>query len=190
MNTHKYLLLAFFLLSINLGTSQEHSQKSESIKKMKEIAFYTGYRWKKKTAKIADGSIYRNELIKYPKLGGLVSLNTTFDSQEENGGLLPFLYGVSGWDPVERKITFLDFSRDGMMVQGNIELVSTDTIQYSFDFAFPGNKRKLKGRDVLAFNKDKTEFVWTSLLITKTGELRKLNESVMIRGMPVSPDGS
>lgn len=185
----KYLIVTFFTIFFyQSGFARQESATSTSVEKMKEIAFYTSYIWKEKNAENPDGSVYRNKLVKYSKLRGIVSLNTSFDSQERDGELTPFLYGVAGWDPVRKKIVFLDFSRDGMMVQGDIELKDSLTIYYNFEFAFPGNARKLAGRDVLSFNEERTEFVWTSYLITKSGEMRKLSESVMVRGLPVAKE--
>jgi hypothetical protein len=143
------------------------------------------YEWKDKIGKNPDGSIYRSKLQKRKELNGIASVNRSFDSTKKTGELSPFLTGMSGWVPVEQKIVSLNFSRDGMMIEGTIDLIDENTIQYDFQFAFPGNKRKLTGRDVLKFNEDKTEFVWISFIKTKNGDYKQISENVMVRGRKI-----
>lgn len=156
--------------------------QNNSIEQLNKLSFYTDYEWNEKSALNPDSSIYRNTLVKRKEMSGIVLVNRSWDSSKKEGKLQPFLTGVAGWDPVEEKIVFLDFSRDGMMVEGTIQLADSNTVQYDFDFAFPGNKRKLTGRDVLKFNDDKTEFIWLTYIKTRNGEYRLMSETAMVRG--------
>lgn len=147
-----------------------------------ELSFYLDHEWVEKTPRKADGSIYRARLAKERELGGIVSINRSWDSDEIDGPLRPFLTGVAGWDPLEQKIVFLDFSRDGMMVRGTIELLDENTVVYEFEFTPPGLKRRFVGRDVLEFDQDREEFVWTTYFVRPgQAEYTEIDRTVMVR---------
>lgn len=176
----KNIIISFLILfCVNLSFSQNEIETPNQLEtKLNDIKFYTDYTWESKKTDNTNQS--KTRVTKSKILNGVALYNTVFTANRGEK-LRPFLAGVAGWDPVERKIKFLDFSSNGMMVEGSISLIDSLTIQYDFEFAFPGSNAKQVIKDILNFNSSRSEFIWKSYRKNSKGVYKNISTETMVK---------
>ena len=178
----KTAIILLFLVNLTSVIAQHDISSA----KMGELDFYLNYRWNEKSSQKPDSSVYRSTLIKRPAIHGVAYLNRSYDASQANVPLQAYLAGISGWDPVDSIIRFIDVARTGMFIEGTVAN-SGDSIQYDFTFAGPGGKGIFVGRDILIFNNHRDKFAWLSYMKSpESGVYDQIWLDTMVRAEPVS----